>query len=165
MGGWGRVKLESMGISRPGADLEPYELIRPTRGYALSATVPTPCRAAGPAQGDRPAFRFSESALLEQQPCRRAPKSEAEVKEIAEKRLQPENAWAVYTADQRRGRTAGARRWRPEASGRVAAAGGCRGFAGHRPPPRLGQAGSLGALGAAGRPGVRPAAADHSFCV
>ena len=59
-----------------------------------------PCRAG---QGGPPAFRFFERSTLERQPCRHQPKSDEEVRRIAEGRYQPENARSFYTSEQRRG--------------------------------------------------------------
>lgn len=94
-----RVKLGSLGIPLPKADVDPFAIIRPPRGYASAGTVATPCRGA---KGELPPFRFFERSALEKQPCRRKPKSQAEVKKIAEKRLQPENAKSFYRTEQRR---------------------------------------------------------------
>lgn len=95
-----RKKLDLMGIPFPAPDADPYELLRAPRGYG-SKGAEAPGRAR---KGELQAFRLFDNSTLQQQRCRRKPKSAAEVKKLAAKRLHPEEARSFYRADQRRAR-------------------------------------------------------------
>lgn len=94
------AKCRSLGIPLPKANADPYELLRPPRGYTAKTAVATACRTKK--ADELPPFRFFESSTLAKQPCRRKPKSKAEAKRIANRRAKPENARSFYGSEQRR---------------------------------------------------------------
>jgi len=93
-----RKKLITMGFPYPSPDADRYELIHAPRGYTSKGAGATALK------GDLPAFRYFETSALQKQGRHLKPKSAAEVKQIAARRLPPENARSFYRADQRRER-------------------------------------------------------------
>mmetsp|Transcript_20218 Transcript_20218/g.56923 ORF Transcript_20218/g.56923 Transcript_20218/m.56923 type:complete len:502 (+) Transcript_20218:77-1582(+) len=93
-----RKKLHALGLPYPALDVDPYDLLRQPKGYKSKTADKTPKK------DDLPAFRFFDNSKLQQQGRRLKPKKAEEVKKIAAKRVQPENARSFYGSDQRRER-------------------------------------------------------------
>jgi len=94
-----RAKMSSLGIPVPAVDVDPYALLRAPTGYGSARKVATPQQVS---KGEPPAYRFFENSVLERRAGQLKPRSEEEVKNIAARRLQPENAKCFYSNEQRR---------------------------------------------------------------
>lgn len=95
-----RTRMDKLGFPMPTKRQDPYELLRPPKGYGSKRISETPAK-----NGKKHAYRcFADETLSK---CRRKPKSAAEAKKISAKRVQPENARSFYRTDQRRVRKYG----------------------------------------------------------
>lgn len=89
-----RAKLQQLGFNVPAVDQDPFQLLRPPKGFERKQKADTSKK------GMLPALRYYSNKAIKL--VKRRPKAAAEVKKLAARRLQPENARSFYSSKQRR---------------------------------------------------------------